>query len=213
MSHCLILASAKGGVGKTTVAAGLAVAAAKQGKRVALIDLDPLEQLSRWWELREDTERVRLVEGVESVTEALELLTADGWDLVIIDTPPAPLSVALNAMVASDLVIVPCRASTLDVDGVALTEEMAQRAGKPLAYVLTQVQVGSKLLGETRKALAKSGAVLKQSIGLDDAYPMAMARGAMPGEVGRGAVRAEFDEVWREIDGLLEHGAKRGGKR
>ena len=48
----IVVASAKGGPGKTTLACGLGVAAARTGRRVALIDLDPLQVMTRWWELR-----------------------------------------------------------------------------------------------------------------------------------------------------------------
>jgi cellulose biosynthesis protein BcsQ len=39
--HVVTLANTKGGVGKTTIASGLAVRAAEDSKRVALLDLDP----------------------------------------------------------------------------------------------------------------------------------------------------------------------------
>ena len=38
--HVIAVASGKGGVGKSTVAANLAVAFARTGKRVTLVDLD-----------------------------------------------------------------------------------------------------------------------------------------------------------------------------
>ncbi len=41
MSHCIAIASEKGGVGKTTVALNLALALAERGRRTLLLDLDP----------------------------------------------------------------------------------------------------------------------------------------------------------------------------
>ncbi len=41
MARRLVIASQKGGVGKTTVALNLAVAMAERGRRTLLVDLDP----------------------------------------------------------------------------------------------------------------------------------------------------------------------------
>ena len=43
----------KGGAGKTTLAASLAVAAAEAGERVIALDLDPQASLLRWGKRRE----------------------------------------------------------------------------------------------------------------------------------------------------------------
>ncbi len=46
------LVSMKGGSGKTTAAVHIAVAAAQQGRNVALIDTDPQQSAARWGDRR-----------------------------------------------------------------------------------------------------------------------------------------------------------------
>jgi chromosome partitioning protein len=44
----ITIAQQKGGAGKTTLAAHLAIAWAGQGRRVALVDIDPQGSLAAW---------------------------------------------------------------------------------------------------------------------------------------------------------------------
>ena len=196
----IVVASAKGGAGKTTLACGLGVAASQQGK-VALIDLDPIQAMTRWWELRGGADGPRLVTGLDDLGEAIALLAADGWDLLIVDTPPAPLSVAFDAVAHADVVLVPCRASPLDVEVVALTREMAQRHAKPYAFVLSQADASS-LTDETRAFLeAENGRVLRAGTSLAADYPRSMIAGRMPEEMASSAVASEMRSILDEASG------------
>ena len=49
----LTLAQQKGGAGKTTLVAQLAVAFMAGGRSVALVDIDPQGSLTRWFKVRE----------------------------------------------------------------------------------------------------------------------------------------------------------------
>ena len=66
--------SQKGGVGRTTLAASLAVAAAGAGERVIALDLDPQASLVSWGERRKaaNTPNKLVIEPLES--ERLPLL-------------------------------------------------------------------------------------------------------------------------------------------
>jgi len=87
----IAIAQQKGGAGKTTIAVQLAVAWARQGLKVAMLDVDPQGSLSAWYGMRKDA-------GVESSLAALDV---QGWklateidrlksdyDLLVVDTPP-----------------------------------------------------------------------------------------------------------------------------
>ena len=49
---------------------------------------------------------------------ALEAAAEQGVDLVVIDTPPRSESAALEAARVANLVVIPCRAQILDLEGI-----------------------------------------------------------------------------------------------
>src|SRR5262249_38177110 len=106
------LANTKGGVGKTTLASALAVRAAEECRRVALLDLDPQESLASWWTRRGKVKNPKLFE-VDATAEAIELLVSKGWQWVFIDTGPARIDLIEPGIAVADLVLIPMRPSAL----------------------------------------------------------------------------------------------------
>ena len=83
----------KGGAGKTTLAASLAVAAVNTGERVIALDLDPQASLLRWSTYREAANAPNkiVVEPLESerlsrLHTIIEGLAGVGFTLAIFDT-------------------------------------------------------------------------------------------------------------------------------
>ena len=108
----IAIAQRKGGAGKTRLAAQLAVAWARQGARVAVLDIDPQGSLAAWVDLR----RGRL--GANAIS--FDFAALPGWraapwiehwarraDLVVIDGPPHAETEAQIAVRAAALVLVP----------------------------------------------------------------------------------------------------------
>src|SRR6516162_9174464 len=108
----LTIAQRKGGAGKTTLAAQLAVAWSKQGLRLAVLDIDPQGSLAAWVDLR----GARL--GVD--VTGFDFAALPGWraaqwiedrarsaDLVVIDGPPHAETEAQIAVRAAGLVLIP----------------------------------------------------------------------------------------------------------
>ena len=86
----------KGGAGKTTLAASLAVAAAAAGERVIALDLDPQASLARWGKRREAVNVPSKVipdqlegERLPRLRAFLEGLNDTGFTLAVLDTAGA----------------------------------------------------------------------------------------------------------------------------
>ena len=125
----ITVAQQKGGAGKTTIAANLAVALSKMGKSVVLLDTDPQGSLGRWFMTRR-----------EAGDPGVEFATASAWgvsyecdklrktfDYIFVDTPPKIDSDLKPAIRDSDLVIVPVSASQVDVWATEGVLDMANR--------------------------------------------------------------------------------------
>ena len=151
----IALIAQKGGVGKTTIAVNLAVAA---GARTALFDLDQQESAVIWADRRKD-----YLPHVEFLTErrlgdALRAVASEGFDLSIIDTPPAAGPQAYTAAQAADLILIPCRPSLIDLDAIRRTAQLVKSAGV-LAFVVFNAAPHSAttLLDDARAIVADAG--------------------------------------------------------
>jgi chromosome partitioning protein len=102
--HVLVLASQKGGVGKTTLSGHLGVEAERTGAGpVALVDTDPQHSLARWWEARKAETPAFARLDLSDLRHGLGELAAQGVALTIIDTPPAITDNIRAAVEVADL--------------------------------------------------------------------------------------------------------------
>jgi chromosome partitioning protein len=200
-------ANVKGGVGKSTLCSALAVRASKDSKRVALLDLDPQESLASWWTRRGRTRNPKLHE-VDATTEAIEMLIAEGWEWVFIDTGPAKIDLIEPGIVVADLVIIPTRPSAFDIEQAGIIVELCEIHGKPHAFLFNQADPSTKLTRTAMKYLADEvgGRVIKRPIiTYQQAYMAALTVGKSGPEVDKeGDARAEIEALWIEVNKLLE---------
>ena len=157
----ITVAQQKGGAGKTTLTAQLAVALSQgksQGKRrkVALVDIDPQGSLSAWCSARQDS--------VTSDTENFSLLSVPGWrlgheidklqnthDLILIDSPPHAESEVRRVIRGAGIVVMPIQPSPMDLWAIEPTVDMAAHEKTPVLLVLNRVpprgQLSEKIAG------------------------------------------------------------------
>lgn len=147
----------KGGTGKTTVTLGLAVEAARAGRAVAVIDLDPQANAANWKDRREAENPVVVSAQVSRLKPTLKTIQDHGVDLVFIDTPGRSDSAAIEAARAADLVLIPVRAQVFDLETLAGVRDLLRVAGDPTAYVvLNGVHPQSTKGAESAKELIES---------------------------------------------------------
>ena len=114
----IVLASRKGGAGKTTLSSHLAVEAERAGAgRVALADTDPQGGLAGWFNVRAADSPI-FVDVSQGLQSAVQACRRGGMDLLFVDTPPAVTDVIVSVIAFADLVIVPVRPSPNDLRAV-----------------------------------------------------------------------------------------------
>ncbi len=196
--HVLVLASQKGGSGKTTLSGHLAVEADQAGVGpVALIDTDPQGSLSHWWNARASSSPHFAKVGLLELGEALEQLKRSGIRLAVIDTPPA-ITASISQVVAhADLVVVPTRPSPHDLRAVGATVDIAERNGKPVLFVVNAATPRARITGEAAVALSQHGTVAPITLHHRVDFAASMVDGRTVGEVvPKSASAKEVRDLW-----------------
>ena len=205
-SKVVTVAQQKGGAGKTTLAANLAVAFAQRGEAVALLDTDPQGSLGRWFMTRR-----------EAGEPGMEFSTASAWgvsyeieklkkssDLIFLDTPPKVDSDLKPALRASDLIIVPVTASHVDLWATSDILDLAARESADVLVVLNRAKAGTRVTAEVEKALEGIGAARATTVlGHRVAYAETLGLGKAVLERGKGAWTTEMTALANEVSAAL----------
>jgi chromosome partitioning protein len=206
----ITVAQQKGGAGKTTLAAHLAVAWGNAGRRVALLDIDPQGSLSAWYRLREE----RLGNGKAGI----DLAAITAWrvvgeaerrardcDIVLIDGPPHANNDAKASVRAAKRVVVPVQPSPMDVWATRPTLELAREAKVPVLLVLNRVPPRARLTEAMLDKIGELGvAVAEARIGSRVALANALFEGrgiteAAPSSPAAAEIGALAEEISRRL--------------
>ena len=145
----IAILSQKGGAGKTTLAINLAGAAEAAGHQVVIIDLDPQASAKAWYDRRGKEHPVVVSAQAAALAEVLATAATHGAGYVLIDTAPHSETAALTAGKAADLILIPCRASYVDLKAIATTVDLVTLAKTPALFVLSCVRPGDKTLPDS----------------------------------------------------------------
>lgn len=156
----LSIISQKGGVGKTTLATALAVAAERDGKRAAVFDLDPQASAAFWKDTRQAETPAVIAIPPARLQHVLAAAANTGCDLAIIDAPPFAKDIAFEAAQRADFILIPTRPAVLDVMAMTRTLELVSHYDRPSAVVLTFCPIQGRELADTEAAIKKLGATL-----------------------------------------------------
>lgn len=177
----IVVASPKGGAGKSTTAVLLGTELAKGGIPVTMLDCDPNRSLTLWADQAELPHGISVLSDISEadIVRTIKAHDSDG-QLVVVDLEGVASRLVSRAISQADLVLTPMRATTLDatigaraLQLIAEEEEALDRT-IPHAVVFTMTKA---IQSKQHKGIAVS---LKEQ-GVDVIDPPLMERAAFSG--------------------------------
>jgi chromosome partitioning protein len=208
----ITVAQQKGGSGKTTVAAHLAVAFYLKKKKVAVIDIDPQGSLKSWYGIREqmlEQEDVGVsmiaVPGWQLYSEISRI--KDDFDIIIIDSPPHMETESKNAIRVSDLVLIPMQPSPTDIWATTPIIDLIKREEKSYAILLNRVPHNSRIAKEICAEFDQN--ILKHTLGNRVSFAASLITGRTANEVEPSGLAAEeVNAVVKELTSVMANKTK-----
>jgi chromosome partitioning protein len=197
------IASPKGGVGKSSITALLAVTATMENKRAAIIDLNSDQaNLSQWWILRGEPQLPYLVQDLEDLADDIEVLSKAKFDWVFIDTPPLNIDVIDAAVSVSNAVVIPGKPSVFDIAAIEPLIEICRARRRPHALLLSDVDLSYKSLNASAAgAYAELAPMFETRLSHRSAYANALTNGLVGPEIDK-TLKLEAQALWLEVQRL-----------
>lgn len=217
----IALTGQKGGIGKSTTAVSLAVAAQAKGRRVLLVDADPQGTVRTWGDVASEAgQPIPTIMAMGATMHRAGQLpdVAPAYDLTIIDCPPRHGEIARSALMVADVAVFPCGPTAADVWALTsaievFKEALALREALCGRVLITRKQGRTALGRSARAVLQTSGLpVLATELTYRVAYQEALATGqGVTTYAPRDAAAREMHNLFAELETIV-HGqeASRG---
>jgi chromosome partitioning protein len=174
----IVIASPKGGAGKSTTALLLGTELAHAGAMVHMLDCDPNRSLSLWASRAPVPARMALHADIteQDIIRTIKSLDRDG-QIVIVDLEGVASRLVSRAISQADLVLTPMRATTLDATigarALGLIAEEEEALGRSIRHAVVFTM--------TRAIRSKQHTGIEESLvgqGVDIILPALMERAA-----------------------------------
>jgi chromosome partitioning protein len=176
----------KGGVGKTTIALNLAVAAVQKGHLAAVIDIDQQATASKWTDRRADEKPWVVPTLTARLSAAIKQAEENGVEFLVIDTPPHSGSDAVEAARRADVVLIPVEPHLFTLETLPKLGDLLKMAGDPPAlFVINKAA--------TQGSEAQNAAEYIKGQGFKVAPVVLHLRAAHRHATNIGKVAAEYD--------------------
>ena len=168
MGKVISFANQKGGSGKTTLSANLAVLWSNSGYKVAVIDADAQNSLTYWLEARkkyygeDDIGITSYNFDVRNLKEEIKQIKSK-YNFIIIDSPPSITFDTIQIIKASDRVFVPVQPSPLDLMATVPFLNLVKQEKKNPIIFLNRVMPRARLTDAMILRLRYAGAKIARS--------------------------------------------------
>lgn len=212
----VLVANAKGGCGKTTLATNLAAWFASRDKATALMDFDPQGSSAHWLELR--PEAATPISGIAAYgrisgteTRSFRNRLPRHVERVVVDSPAGLTGPDLYERISdADLILVPILPSPIDIHSAANFIREIEMTGalreqnKQLLVIANRVRRNTIMFSTLNKFLAELGLPRVTYTRDSQLYTRAAAQGMGISDLSGKQVEEEKTH-WNRIGGWIEH--------
>lgn len=214
MAHVIVLATSKGGAGKSTLVRNLAAHWFNIGRNVAVIDADPQASIYNRHDIEGPLGKMKVIaEPEENVQHVIDEISSQ-YEIIVVDTGGFRNKTTIRALIKANLALIPLKPSADDVAGAIemyqLIKELNQTAEliqNPIRYrmVMSMTQHGTVISRHIRQELeSASYLILESEMFHRVAYPEAALSGLSPCITDpEGAAARDIANIVSDISNIL----------